>query len=389
MNQPLLYGAADAADLDPVVRILSHAFGVTAEEERAWIERSVGATRLRVVRQGQAIAACLSLIDGMGLWFGGKRVPAAGIAGVASDAAARGRGGATALMRAAVAELHGAGVPLAALYPATLPLYRRAGFEVAGVRASVRVPPAALDLKDRSLPVVEVGPADRARLEVVHRAARRFSNGAVDRNDYLWGRVFAPGRKPATGFAVEGASGIEGYLFLQWRDHSEIHVSDFVALTPGAATRLLTFLADHRTTCEAVVWHGSAVDPLLALVREQAAKVTIDKSWMLRIVDVPAALASRGYAPGLSARLELEIFDEVITANRGRFVFEVEGGVGRVRPGGDGSLKLHVRGLAALYSGHMTPAQLALTGLLDGDERERAVAAAVFAGPQPAMSDYF
>jgi hypothetical protein len=91
----------------------------------------------------------------------------------------------------------------------------------------------------------------------------------MERNAVLWSRTLKPGREPCTGTAVVGASGaLEGYVLTRTenRGHeAELLVRDLVARTPQAATRLLTFLADHRTTLQAASWFGSAADPLLAL----------------------------------------------------------------------------------------------------------------------------
>ncbi len=394
MAAGLVYGPADgAAEREALAQILGESFGVPEVDERQWLEK-VGFGNLRVLREGGTVVAGLGLLPDFGQFFGGRRIPCVGIAGVGTDPRSRGRGGATVLMRAAVQEIYRSGVPLAALYPATQPLYRRAGFEQAGGRWEIRVAPTALDMRDRTLPLRRLSEADLPELAELHRGSLREGAGGIDRPRYLWDRVFAPGGKVATGTGVVGPSGaLEGYVFTRndrvATGELDLRVSDLVARTPPAATRLLTFLADHRTMVRDVIWYGGAADPLLALVREQQARVRLYAAWMLRIVDVSAALASRGYARGLSEELHLEIFDEVIPENRGRFLLEVSGGTGRVRPGGEGRLKLHVRGLAALFSGWLGPDALALTGLLDGDAQERVRAASVFAGPAPALNAFF
>ena len=48
-----------------------------------------------------------------------------------------------------------------------------------------------------------------------------------------------------------------------------------------------------------------------------------------------------------------------------------------------------IRGLAALYTGHLSAFQLQLMGRLDGPESDLDQATAIFAGPAPWMSDRF
>jgi predicted acetyltransferase len=50
---------------------------------------------------------------------------------------------------------------------------------------------------------------------------------------------------------------------------------------------------------------------------------------------------------------------------------------------------MDIRGLAPLYTGHLSAEQLALTGLLEGPSEALAAASAVFAGPAPGMGERF
>lgn len=50
---------------------------------------------------------------------------------------------------------------------------------------------------------------------------------------------------------------------------------------------------------------------------------------------------------------------------------------------------LDVRGLAAIYTGHLAPALLPLLELGAAPEEEFALAAAACAGPRPCLPDFF
>jgi predicted acetyltransferase len=187
---------------------------------------------------------------------------------------------------------------------------------------------------------------------------------------------------------------VEGYLYLVRRRHGHTHeldiaLTDFVARTPAAGRRLLGFLGDHRSVARDVLWMGGPSDPLLLLLREQTYQVKQLFLWMVRVVDVPGALEARGYPAGLSGALHLEVADDLLPENHGRFVLEVDGGGARVRRGGDGSLRLDVRALAPLYSGMHSAAALQAVGRLEADEASVRLATALFAGPAPAMPDMF
>ena len=136
-------------------------------------------------------------------------------------------------------------------------------------------------------------------------------------------------------------------------------------------------------------WAPALRGGLAFLLPEQSYTVHRRLNLMLRIVDVAKALAARGYPPGVSAALHVDVRDEMLPSNDGRFVLEVSDGRGSVRPGGHGRLLMHARGLASLYSGYMTPHELKLADLLDGPDADLALASAVFAGPRPWTPDMF
>jgi predicted acetyltransferase len=100
-------------------------------------------------------------------------------------------------------------------------------------------------------------------------------------------------------------------------------------------------------------------------------------------------LSARGYPTGVGAELQLDVRDELLPWNNGRFVLTVADRRARVRSGGTGQIGLHVRDLAALYSGYMTPQELQAAGSLNGQAADLALAALVFAGPQPWTPDMF
>ena len=111
--------------------------------------------------------------------------------------------------------------------------------------------------------------------------------------------------------------------------------------------------------------------------------------WMVRVLDVPAALAARGYPPGVEAELHLAVEDPRYEENGGPWVLRVSGGEGRVERGGDARLRVDVRALAPLFTGFQAPRQLSLSCALEGDSDSIALAGAIFAGPSPWLIDAF
>src|SRR5919197_5810107 len=107
------------------------------------LERYLGA-----YEEGRMVAT--AQIHPLQQWFGGQRIPCAGIGSVTSVPERRGMGIVSRLMREVLGQERDRGVPLSALYPATVPVYRRLGYEFAGTYTQYSV-------KLRSLPASSAG----------------------------------------------------------------------------------------------------------------------------------------------------------------------------------------------------------------------------------------
>jgi predicted acetyltransferase len=149
------------------------------------------------------------------------------------------------------------------------------------------------------------------------------------------------------------------------------------AVLPSRA--LSAVAASNSTVAETVHAQVGPSDPLRWMLREQDADIAERESWMLRLLDAPAAIAARGF-PATDLAVPLLITDDLRPANSGRWDLTVRAGEGRLSrhrtdpgspspagssPSCQAPLALGARGLAALYAG--TPvATLRRAGLAGG-----------------------
>lgn len=371
-------------------RILAWAFGIDAADTRSWLDHA-GLENVRVARKNDEILGGLAEIP-MGQWFGGRSVPLLGLAGVGVAPAARGERVALTLVLDSLRGARERGFVLSALYPATVTLYRAAGYELAGSRHRYTADLDALPTARGGLAIEPLGASDAPAAEALYGRIASERAGYLDRGPYVWRRVRETRKgelHPA--FGVHGANGLEGYVYLSARsadEQRELLIHDAAVGTPAAAARLLAFLADHRSTIKRVVFHGGFPDPLLLAVPERHFRVSVAETWMLRVLDPKAALEARGY-PELDAAVEFELHDASLPENSGRFRLDVSGGRAQVRPGGGGAVRLDERAFAALYSGFASPALLARTSSFAADAATLRRLATLFTGPPPAMVDFF
>ncbi|MBL8860728.1 MAG: GNAT family N-acetyltransferase [Planctomycetes bacterium] len=390
-DEPAYRPAAGPDDESAFARILERSFGLQRESSGvAW--RRLGGD-VRVLDDGGEVVACLGWYD-CGQWFGGRSVPCAGIAAVGVEPHRRGAGLASRLVRCALRETAQRGFPIAALYPSNLALYRSADFEVAGGRYE-------LDARCRDLPRVKgaeplvplpEGVHDH-RVRALHRRSGARRDGWIDRNEALWDRVREFRGELREGFGVERGGELAGYVFVARRKRRswgfDLVVGDLAADDAPAARALLAFLAAHATIAVDVQLFLAPWDPVCGLLDGLPARHALHHPWMLRVLDVPAALAARGFARHVQAEVEIAVEDRLLPHNHDRFVVTVEDGVARVRRGGAGRVRLAARALGPWYTGAQTAEALAFRGLASGPAADLAALSAMTAGAAPWTADFF
>jgi len=360
-------------------------------ENESYINR-IGVENLRIIHQNDQVAGGLALIS-MGQWWGGVSVPMTGIAAVGIACEYRGTGGAIALMQHTVKELYGSGVPISVLYPATQRLYRKAGYEQAGATCVWEIPAESIQVREQLLPVKPVVPINIEVFHDLYHKQATLNNGNLNRNKFMWEKVSKPLEKePLYAYLIGEADQPQGYIIFSQhadKDDTILRIRDWVVLTTAAAQSFWSFLANHRSQIDKIRWRSSAVDSLTLLLPEQTAKLKYISRWMLRVINVVKALEKRGYPKKIQTELHLEVEDDLIAENNGKFILSIANGRGEVTKGGKGELQLDIKGLAPLYTGLFTPQQLQITGKLQGTETSLDTATQVFAGSSPWMIDFF
>ncbi|MBV9388670.1 MAG: GNAT family N-acetyltransferase [Chroococcidiopsidaceae cyanobacterium CP_BM_ER_R8_30] len=354
----------------------------------------VGLENFRIVCQAGKIIGGLAILH-MGQWYGCECVPMAGIAAVGIAPEHRGTGAVFELLKLTLKELYARGVPLSTLYAATQRPYRKVGYEQAGICCSWEILTNSIQLSDRTLPMQPVIPICQETFYNLYHQKAKVTNGHLDRNHSIWKLVVEPRKESEDifyAYLIGTESQPEGYIiFTQKREENSnlIYIRDWAVLTAAAARRFWTFLADHRSMVKKIRWRSSTVDPLMLLLPEQTNNIRFSEHWMLRVIDVSQALAKRGYPLGIETELHLEVFDDLLPENNGKFVLSVAQGRGEVTKGGRGELQLDVCGLAPLYTGLFTPHQLKFAGKLEAKATALLAATQIFADLLPWMPDHF
>lgn len=397
------YERAEAGrDEGALVRMLTLAFAGGSDGVRQWVVDRIGLENLRVLRGGEGsggLGACLARIP-MGQFFGGRRVPMVGIAGVAVPPESRGAGAATRVMREGLREIYEEGVALSGLYSAKQQLYRRVGFEQAWYRFEAEVDIWRMDVVEQTPGVFEADLDDEGDRELMRDVYGRFAaahDGCLDRGVYMWERIFVPRDvKDVWAFLIgEDRSRPEGYVILSQARRGDsggrydVTVHDFAATTARAMRRALGLVGEFRSVGVGVRFCCGPTHPWMWHLGDQVVEVKAKDFGMIRLVRVADALEGRGYSPSVCGEFHLKVRDELLKENDGEFVLRVEGGRGSVKRGGRGEVAMDVRALGSLYTGFASSVQLAQAGFLEGSVEAVGALGGVFGGGAPWMGDMF
>lgn len=407
-----LLGPGD--DIDAQLDLADRSFGVhgaDVRERRRW-------TTSWLIARGRAVGAFTggkpagsAVFHDMRQWWYGREVPMAGVSSVMVAPEHRGRGTGRLLMAGLLEEVAAQGYPLSALYPATMPLYRSLGWELAGARDTAVIP--ARSLLTLAPPDAAAHPLTRDAPEPALRRAGPDDAVAVLS---VLGRVHEAARDcgPVTWDAAEAGQWLaepdlyaylceDGFLAYQWHHRNQdLFVERAEAMSARTVRAFWSHLGSHASIAEKVYARVGPAAAFWWLARERDADVEHRSLWMLRVVDAPAAIAARGF-PATDLAVPLQITDDLRAANSGRWELTVRSGAGRLSryrtglaspPSADATadgltpLALGPRGLAALYAG--TPvATLRRAGLADGGSPAADAALDAAFAATPFMLDAF
>lgn len=383
------------ADLDACLALEGYAF--QSNPDRSELARGKIAG-FRGLFDGGDLLAQLELIP-LRVRTGMGEIAVGGVGSVASAPASRRRGHVEALMGHLAEELRADGVPLCALYPFKRSFYGRYGWATFYERRLYSGPPSLFaHFRPGPGAFVPAGPTQVAELDRIYMGALRGRFGPLVRDPAWWRDRVLRGwdGRPHHAYIWRDEAG-QGRSYLIFRLQGDGHGAtllchEMVALDPLARAQLFAFVAGHQDQVEAVRFQAPADAPVNLLFPDPL-ECAAEPRFMLRLLDVPAALEGYSFPKDVAGRLTLAVADDWIAANTGVYAIELEGGrcrVARLTDDAPAGLRCDVRALAQLYSRHLRPRTAAAFGLIEAPDRAALeLADAAFAGLAPFSADFF
>ena len=380
-------------EFDGFARVAMHAFHGSPMSEG---ERESALTRLEFDRtlaafDGQEPVGSTAVYSFQLSVPGHRTLPAAGVTWVSVLPSHRRRGVLSSMMARQLADVRDRGESLAVLWASETVIYPRYGYGCAMWHAEY-----TLHRGEGTL--AATAPADgRLRLRITDPAAALpelakvydvvlpYRPGFIARNEPWWrSATYDPvderhGASPLHCLLAEDDDGPRGYALYSGEDRWDetslpddvLRVRELMATDPAASAALWSDLLSRDLTGEFHIRRRPIDDPLLYLLadRRRARPRLLDGLWV-RVIDVPGALAGRGYSSAVD--VVIEVRDRLIPSNAGRWRLSAAGPTGSgVAPTAScvpttaaADLALDVADLGAAYLGGTRLGALARAGLV-------------------------
>jgi predicted acetyltransferase len=278
------------------------------------------------------------------------------------------------------------GFALSALYPATVPVYRQRGYEIAGAQYRVSIDARLLrDLRGGSVSIREATPADAEWIIAMTRqlyAGGRDNGPKDDSVDDLREELADPS---VFAYAVD-----RGCVVYGW-DGSDLVVYRLMAADAQTARGLWAVVGSGSSIAKTVHAYVSPDDPVVHLLGDGVMRDVQVNRWMFRCLDVRAAIEGRGFPVGVEAEVGVVVDDAQVPDNCVSGRLQVSGGRGALvsGPPGPEAVQLGANALAALYAGVPTTTLRAAGLLTGGSQGADELLDAAFAGRQAYMLEFF
>jgi predicted acetyltransferase len=334
---------------------------------------------------------CLGAFDGEQLVAGlviipfeqyanGAAIPVGGIASVSCLPERRRGGFVSALLKQSLTTMRDAGQPLSALWTPHYSLYRKYGWEIAHRMLSYSFPPKPMKTRIAAPAgsFRRIGPDGWAELDALYTEHYALRNGGFVRTERRWRHhVFSDYAKGQRDAAIWSNARGEacGYLVYHNMTRSApnapfpeiiFRIDDWVALDGEAYSAILNYALSHDLSGR-ILMMASPDEPLVDAFEEPTYIAEPPGAWigpMLRIVDLPRAMAARPALPqGSGKSATIAVTDVHAPWNAGTWHIACrDGAVTAERTNVTPQLEMDVRALAPICNGHTKPLDAARVG---------------------------
>ena len=393
-----------AEDLDAYNNLLRYAFQVTEQDlmEAGWRGDEIKQSKFPVLGRvdvlgcfdGEELVSQFAVYPLKMNLYGGV-CPVGFVTSVCTYPEYTGKGIMKRLMHRSLSHMRETNRPLALLYPYSIPLYRRLGWEIISDKISYTV-------KDRQLPAKAQAPGYVRRVEWdapdfmnLHARFAQARHGCLYRNSLAWEEYWRWDEDDTT-VAVYYTTQDEpmGYMVYLIKE-DVMHIKEMISLNHEAQRGLWEYIRAHDSMIDEVRGNNYDGEPIAFEMDDGDIREMIRPYIMGRIIDVEGFFGLYRCRPDAAeVRIRFEVEDPFLDwNNRPLTVRFCRGGccveAGEAKPAAcDGAVRLSIGTLTTLLLGYKTAAQLSRLERLEASEQTVEALDRVLLHIPPYISDY-
>lgn len=324
-----------ADHLDQYNELLRYAFQVTENEllETGWGDDEIKQSKFPVLERAN-VWGCFdgdTLISQFAAYplemnIHSALYPIAFITSVSTYPEYSGMGLMSKLMKQSLTEMRECGQSLALLYPYSIPLYRKKGWEIVSDKMSFHIRDVQLP-KHLSVPgYVRRVPWESSDFMNLHTRFARQTHGCLFRNNLAWDEYWRWDEDDTTVAIYYKADDTpSGYMVYLIKD-DVMNIKEMIYLDCESRKGLWKYIGAHDSMINEVVGCHYFSEPIAFSLEDSDIKETIRPYIMGRIVDIPLFLKQYHFHPGTNALLTLHISDPFLEWNHKQFTLEITDG---------------------------------------------------------------
>lgn len=386
-------------DLEQYNALLRYAFQVTEQDlmQAGWRDEEIKQAKFPILERAD-ILGCYdgdNLISQFAVYplnmnIYNKIYPIGFITSVSTYPEYSGRGIMAKLMCQSLTRMREKRQPLALLYPYSIPLYRRFGWEIISNKISFSVKDYQMPSKARAEGYVRRVEWDNPDFMGLHSKFAHQTHGCLLRNTLAWEEYWRWDEDDTVAAVYYNASGKPfGYMVYLIKG-DVMYVKEMIYLNREAQKGLWEYIHAHESMIDEVRGNTYFNEPVAFDMEDGAIKETIRPYIMGRIIDIEEFLTDYRCRPASRETcISLDIADPVLHWNNRTFNILFSDGKCAVT---NQTAKYHVRmsvgTLTTLLLGYKTAGQLHWMERIEGDTESIECLDTVIMHETPCISDY-
>ncbi len=387
------------ADVDQYNDLLRYAFQVTEQElaESGWRNDEIKQSKFPVLQRADVLG-CFdgeNLVSQIAVYpidmnVYGRTCPIGFVTSVCTYPEYSGHGMMKRLMLQSMSHMRNRHQSFAMLFPYSIPLYRRFGYEIISNKISYTVKDTQIPTKGKAPGYVRRVGWESEDFMKLHTAFAAATHGCLYRNSLAWEEYWRwdeDDTSVAVYYTAEGKP--SGYMVYLIKDDI-MHIKEMIYLDHEAQQGLWGFIRAHDSMIDEVRGNTYFSEPIAFELEDGDIREVIRPYIMGRIIDVEQFLASyRCDANEGEAVVALDITDDVLPWNNREFRVHFRNGSCRLtQDAPQYRLKMSIATLTTLLIGYKTAAKLEKLGRIQADPAAIARLDDLLLHEIPYISDY-